>query len=119
MTLNGQIALVTGAGSGIGKACSIALAEAGATVVCADIDLTAAQATADNIAAGQKRALAVPVDVRDLGQIDAMVAKAIATYGQIDIVVNNAGVTRSADIMDLTGATVAPLLIVETGSAEK
>ena len=104
MTLNGQIALVTGAGSGIGKTCSIALAEAGATVVCADIDLTAAQATADNIAAGQKRALAVPVDVRDLGQIDAMVAKAIATYGQIDIVVNNAGVTRSADIMDLTEA---------------
>ena len=104
MTLNGQVALVTGAGSGIGKACAIALAEAGAAVVCADIDMAAAQATAEGIAAGQKRALAVPVDVGDLSQIDAMVKRAIAEYGQIDIVVNNAGVTRSADIMDLTEA---------------
>ncbi|MEI7712468.1 MAG: glucose 1-dehydrogenase [Rhodospirillales bacterium] len=102
MTLNGQVALVTGAGSGIGRACALALAEAGATIVAADIDLASAQATADEIAAGQKKAIAVPVDVGDLRQIDAMVATAIATYGRIDIVVNNAGVTRSADIMDLT-----------------
>ena len=104
MTLNGQVALVTGAGSGIGKACALALAEAGATIVVADIDLVAAQATADTIAAGQKRALATPVDVGDVNQIDAMVKKAIEAYNQIDIVVNNAGVTRSADIMDLTEA---------------
>jgi NAD(P)-dependent dehydrogenase (short-subunit alcohol dehydrogenase family) len=104
MTLTGQVALITGAGSGIGRACAVALAEAGATVVCADIDAAAAQATADGIAAGQKRTLAVPVDVGDLGQIDAMVAQAMAAFGQIDIVVNNAGVTRSADIMDLTEA---------------
>lgn len=104
MTLNGQVALVTGAGSGIGKACAIALAEAGATIVAADINLAAAQATADDIASSQKRAMAVQVDVGDIPQIDAMVAKAIAAYGQIDIVVNNAGVTRSADIMELTEA---------------
>ena len=104
MTLNGQVALVTGAGSGIGEACALALAEAGATVVAADINLAAAQVTADKIAGGQKRAMATPVDVGDLDQIDAMVRKAIEAYGQIDIVVNNAGVTRSADIMDLTEA---------------
>ena len=104
MTLNGQVALVTGAGSGIGQACAIALAEAGAAVVCADINAAAAQATADGIAAGQKRALAVSADVGDLGQIDAMVARAIAAFGQIDIAVNNAGVTRAADIMELTEA---------------
>ena len=102
MTLNGQVALVTGAGSGIGRACAIALAEAGATIVAADIDLTSAQATAGHIAAGQKPAIAVQADVGDLTQIDAMVRNAIDAYGQIDIVVNNAGVTRSADIMDLT-----------------
>lgn len=102
--LNGQIALVTGAGSGIGRACALALSEAGATIVAADIDLAAAQATADYIASGQKRAIATPVDVGDLAQIDAMVKAAIAEYGQIDIVVNNAGVTRAADIMDLTEA---------------
>ncbi len=104
MTLNGQVALVTGAGSGIGKACALALAEAGATIVAADIDLAAAETTAETIAAGQKRATAVRVDVGEVDQIDAMVKHAIATYGQIDIVVNNAGVTRSADIMDLTEA---------------
>ncbi len=104
MTLNGQVALVTGAGSGIGRACAIALSEAGATIVAADINMAAAQGTADNIAAGQRRALAMPVDVGDLLQIDTMVERAIAAYGQIDIVVNNAGVTRSADIMDLTEA---------------
>ncbi len=104
MTLNGQVALVTGAGSGIGAACALALAEAGATIVAADINLAAAQVTADKIAGGQKRAMATPVDVGDLDQIDAMVRKAIEAYGQIDIVVNNAGVTRSADIMDLTEA---------------
>ena len=104
MTLNGQVALVTGAGSGIGAACALALAEAGATIVAADINLAAAQVTADKIAAGQKRAMATPVDVGDLDQIDAMVRQAIQAYGQIDIVVNNAGVTRSADIMDLTEA---------------
>ena len=102
--LNGQVAIVTGAGSGIGRACAIALAEAGAAVVCADIDAAAARATADGIAAGQRRSLAVAADVGDLGQIDAMVKGAIAAFGQLDIVVNNAGVTRRADIMDLTEA---------------
>lgn len=104
MTLNGQVALVTGAGSGIGRACANALAEAGASIVCADIDAAAAQATADGILSAQRRAVAVTADVGDLGQIDAMVKQAIAAFGQIDIVVNNAGVTRSAYIMDLTEA---------------
>ncbi len=104
MILNGKVALVTGAASGIGKACALALAEAGASVVAADINAAGAQATADAIAAFQRRAVAVPTDVGDLGQIDAMVKQALAAFGQIDILVNNAGVTRRADIMDLTEA---------------
>src|SRR4029077_19087517 len=63
-----------------------------------------AQATVDAIAAFQRRAVAVPTDVGDLGQIDNMVKQALASFGQIDILVNNAGVTRRADIMDLTEA---------------
>jgi NAD(P)-dependent dehydrogenase (short-subunit alcohol dehydrogenase family) len=104
MTLNGKVALVTGAASGIGKACAIALAEAGAQVVAADINAAGAQATVDAIAAFQRRAVAVPTDVGDLAQIDNMVKQALAAFGQIDILVNNAGVTRRADIMELTEA---------------
>ena len=104
MTLTGKVALVTGAGSGIGRACALALAEAGASVVAADINAAAASATAEMISQAQKRAVAVSADVGDLGQIDAMVKQATASFGQIDILINNAGVTRSAYIMDLTEA---------------
>src|SRR4051812_29176691 len=104
MTLTGKVALVTGAGSGIGRACALALAEAGASVMAADINAAAATATAETISQGQKRAVAVTADVGDLGQIDAMVKQATASFGQIDILINNAGVTRSAYIMDLTEA---------------
>ena len=104
MTLNGKVALVTGAASGIGRACALALAEAGAAVVAADINAAGAQATAEAIAGGQGRAVPVTADVGDLGQIDAMVKQALAAFGRIDILVNNAGVTRRADIMDLTEA---------------
>ena len=104
MILTGKVALVTGAGSGIGRACALALAEAGAAVVAADINTAGAAATAEAIGQGQKRAIAVTADVGDLGQIDAMVTQAIAAFGQIDILINNAGVTRNAYIMDLTEA---------------
>jgi NAD(P)-dependent dehydrogenase (short-subunit alcohol dehydrogenase family) len=104
MTLNGKVALVTGAASGIGRACAVALAEAGAQVAVADINAAGAQATVDAIAAFQRSAVAVPTDVGDLAQIDNMVKQALAAFGQIDILVNNAGVTRRADIMELTEA---------------
>jgi NAD(P)-dependent dehydrogenase (short-subunit alcohol dehydrogenase family) len=104
MILTGKVALVTGAANGIGKACALALAEAGAQVVAADINAAGAQATADAITGFQRQAIAVAVDVGDLAQIDGMVKQALTAFGQIDIVVNNAGVTRRADIMDLTEA---------------
>lgn len=104
MELANQVALVTGAASGIGKASAFALAEAGAHVVVADIDRPGAEATAETIAAGQHRALAVQADVGDVREIDRMVREAIAAFGHIDILLNNAGVTRRADIMDITEA---------------
>ena len=104
MILNGKVALVTGAASGIGRACAMMLSEAGAQVVVADINAAGAQSTVDAIAAFQRPAVAVAADVGDLGQIDKMVKQALTAYGQIDILVNNAGVTRRADIMDLTEA---------------
>ncbi|WP_158929641.1 SDR family NAD(P)-dependent oxidoreductase [Acidisphaera sp. S103] len=102
MNLTNKVALVTGAGQGIGRAAAIALAEAGAHVVVADIAGQHAHATTEAITSRQRRALAVQADVGDLQEIDRMVREALAAFGQIDILVNNAGVTRRADIMDVT-----------------
>jgi NAD(P)-dependent dehydrogenase (short-subunit alcohol dehydrogenase family) len=104
MILANKVAIVTGAGSGIGRASAVALSEAGAIVVAADINGAAAEATANTITTGQRKALAVQADVGDLTHIDRMVRQAIEAFGQIDILLNNAGVTRRADIMDLTEA---------------
>ncbi|MBN9561274.1 MAG: glucose 1-dehydrogenase [Alphaproteobacteria bacterium] len=104
MELANQVALVTGAGQGIGRASALALAVAGAHVVVADINGGNVEATASTIAATQRRALAVQADVGDLQEIDRMVRQAVETFGHIDILVNNAGVTRRADIMELTEA---------------
>jgi NAD(P)-dependent dehydrogenase (short-subunit alcohol dehydrogenase family) len=102
MDLTNQVALVTGAGQGIGKAAALALAEAGAHVVVADIAGQQAEQTAEAIMSGQRRALAVQADVGDLQDIDRMVRQTVDSFGRIDILVNNAGVTRRADIMEIT-----------------
>jgi len=102
--LQDKVALVTGAGAGIGRATALALAEAGATIAAADIDPAAAQRTADQAASNTRRALAIEVDCGEVAQIDAMVARTVIELGRLDIIVNNAGVTRYAYIMDLTEA---------------
>ena len=102
--LREKVVLVTGAGAGIGRAIALAMAEAGATVAAADIDAAAAQRTADQAAGNTRRALALEADCGDVAQIDAMVSRAVAELGRLDVIVNNAGVTRYAYIMDLTEA---------------
>jgi len=104
MILAERVAIVTGAGNGIGNATALALARAGAHVVAADTDGRAAKATADAIAALGRQSLALDTDVGDVAAIDEMVSRVMATFGRIDILVNNAGVTRRAYIMDLTEA---------------
>ncbi|HEY7579898.1 MAG TPA: glucose 1-dehydrogenase [Acetobacteraceae bacterium] len=104
MNLSNQVALVTGGGQGIGKASALALAGAGADVVVADIDRQGAEATAEAVMSAQRKALAIEADAGDLPQIDRMVRAALEQFGRIDILLNNAGVTRRADIMDITEA---------------
>lgn len=103
-TLKDQVALVTGAGKGIGEACARFLSEAGAIVVAVDIDAGGAEATAKALTAHQRRALALSADVGDVAAIQSMVDRTMADFGRIDILVNNAGVTRRADIMEVTEA---------------
>jgi len=102
MILKDKVVLVTGAGAGIGAAIAVAMAEAGANVVSVDIDSAAAQATADKAGAFQVKTLALQADVGDLKDIDRMVETAVGKFGKLDVIVNNAGVTRKAFIMDLT-----------------
>src|SRR5262245_41042140 len=100
MQFENKIALVTGAGQGIGRATALALAREGANVVCADINAATVGETAAAVAAKGRRSLAVTADLGSVAEIDRMVKEAVAAFGHIDILVNNAGVTRRAYIMD-------------------
>jgi len=102
MILKAKVALVTGSGAGIGEAIAAAMAEAGASVVSVDIDAEAAQRTADKAAAFQVKALPLQAVVGDVRDIDRMIAATVGEFGRLDVIVNNAGVTRKAFIMDLT-----------------
>jgi NAD(P)-dependent dehydrogenase (short-subunit alcohol dehydrogenase family) len=102
--LQDKIVLVTGAGAGIGRATALAMAAAGAAVAAADIDLAAANRTAAEAAGNKGRAIAIEADCGDVASIEAMVARTVAELGRLDVIVNNAGVTRFAEIMDLTEA---------------
>ena len=102
--LQDKTVLVTGAGAGIGRAIALAMAANGAVVAAADIDAAAAQHTATEAAGNTRRAIAIEADCGDVASIDRMIARAVAELGRLDVIVNNAGVTRYAYIMDLTEA---------------
>ncbi len=90
--LEGRVAIVTGAGHGLGKAYAERMAEEGARVVIAELDGAAGEAVAAGIAAAGGEAMAVAVDVTDAAALEAMAAAAVARFGRIDILVNNAAI---------------------------
>ena len=95
--LEGRVAVVTGAGSGIGRATAHAFAEAGAIVTCADRDGDGVRATADAIGG-----VAVEVDVADRAAVDALVAGAVERSGRLDVLANIAGVVDWAPLLEAT-----------------
>ncbi len=116
--LTGRIALVTGAARGIGAAIASALAEQGADIAVADRNLAGARDTAEQIAASTgRRAAAFACDVSSEAEIEALVADVLKHFGQIDVLVNNAGITKRIALFDWTEADWAEMIrINQTGT---
>ena len=102
--LEDKIALVTGAGAGIGRAVAETFAREGAHVVVADRDGEAARETADDITKSNGSALAETVDVTDTEQVKALMGRLAEKFGRLDVLVNNAGVGERSDFRHLDDA---------------
>ena len=105
MELQGQVAVVTGAGSGLGKAISLRFAQAGADVAVIDINGQAAEGTAAEIRKLGRQAMVKVADVSDYDQVQEMVAEVINTFGKIEILVSNAGVGGGGPFLELSKET--------------
>lgn len=103
----GRVCIVTGGAQGIGAACVRRFAAEGAKVVIADLDDARGHALAVELGATYVRC-----DVGDKAQVDALVAKTLAAHGRIDVLVNNAGIFRAADFLDVTEADFDAVLRV-------
>ena len=102
MELDGQIAIVTGAGRGIGRATALELAKMGADIVVAELDRAGADRTASEVKGLGRRVLIVPTDVTSRADLQAMADRARGEFGRIDVLVNNAGIYRAALPLDVT-----------------
>jgi 3-oxoacyl-[acyl-carrier protein] reductase len=99
MSLNGKIALVTGAAQGIGRDIALGLAKDGADVAICDVNLEAAQKTAGDIEAMGRKSLALKANVAASADVIAMIDQTVEKFGRIDVLVNNAGITRDGLIL--------------------
>ena len=116
MRLKDQVAIVTGAASGIGKEIARTYAREGARVVIADLNQTAADATAAELG-GPQKALAVAMDVTDERQVEAGVARTVEQFGKIDVLVSNAGIQIVAPLDEFEFASWKKLLSIHLDGA--
>ena len=115
--LDGKVCVVTGAASGIGKRIAEVYAGAGGKVVIADLKLDAAEATANGIRDAGGDALAVAMDVTDEAQVVDGIAKAVAHYGRIDVLVSNAGIQIVNKVTDFSYADWKKMLAIHLDGA--
>jgi 3-oxoacyl-[acyl-carrier protein] reductase len=101
MELQGQVAIITGGGSGIGRAIALRFAQAGAHVAIADLNLAGAEETAAQVRKIGTQALAKLTDVSNYDQVQALIAEVVKTFGKIEIMVNNAGIARIAPFLEM------------------
>jgi len=116
MRFTNKTCIVTGGGSGIGMAACLQFAREGARVVVADLHVEAAQKTVDAITAAGGTALAVAVDVGDSAQVQAVIAKTVAAYGAIDVIVNDAAMMTFTPIVDIAEADFFHVITTNLGS---
>lgn len=103
MKLEGRVALITGAGSGIGRAIALRFAEEGASVAVNDVVAEAAAKTVDAMGGARQRGFAIPADVSSSADVKAMFARVAERFGGLDILVNNAGVGEALKLMNARG----------------
>jgi 3-oxoacyl-[acyl-carrier protein] reductase len=114
--LDGRVAIVTGAASGIGRGIAEAFAEEGAVVAVADKNEQGAQQVTDEIAARGGRAIAVGVDVTDETLVAAMVERVLTELGGVDVLVNNAGINNNSTLVEMSLATWQQMIDVNLTS---
>ena len=103
VNLDGKLALVTGAGQGIGRDIALTLAAAGAGIAALDVNLEGAEETAPLVRSKGREAMALACDVSNAGDVDRCVEEALAGRDQIHILVNNAGITRDNLLIRMSG----------------
>ena len=117
MSVKDKVAVITGSASGIGKGIAVAFLRAGAKVVIADLNVAGAEATAKELDPSGKMAWGVGMDVTNEAQVDAGMAKAIETFGGIDILVSNAGVQIIAPLDQFEFAQWKKMLAIHLDGA--
>ena len=117
MELDNQVAVVTGAASGIGRAIATRFARAGARVVIADLDARAAEATAREIGADPARAMGIAMDVTDERAVTDGIAAVVARFGAVDVLVSNAGIQIVHPLEEFTFAEWKKMLAIHLDGA--